>query len=55
MMYEIPAYPWQMVGHDLFTVNNTDYLITIDFFSNYLELDILSNTTSETVVTLSKS
>ena len=55
MTYEIPAYPWQMVGQDLFTVHNQDYLITVDFFSDYWELDMLPDTTSETVVTLSKS
>lgn len=55
MTYEIPSYPWQMVAQDLFTVNNEDYLITVDFYSDYWELDRLTSTTSETVVALSKS
>jgi len=55
MTYEIPSYPWQMVSQDLFTINNQDYLITVDFFSDYWEVDLLPNTTSETVVALSKS
>ena len=44
-----------MAGQDLFTVDNQDYLITVDFFSDYWEIDLLPDTTSDTVVILSKS
>ena len=44
-----------MAGQDLFTVDNQDYLITVDFFSDYWEIDLLPDTTSDTVVMLSKS
>ena len=50
MTYTIPSYPWQMVGQDLFTLDNQNYLITVDYFSDYWELEKLPDTTSETVV-----
>ena len=51
MTYAIPTHPWQMVAQDLFMLNNQNYLVTIDYFSDYWELDILPDTTSETIVT----
>ena len=55
LMTYIPSYPWQMVGQDLFTLDNHNYLITVDYFSDYWELDTLSDITSETVVKITKS
>ena len=55
MTYTIPTHPWQMVAQDLFMLNNQNYLVTIDYFSDYWELDILQDTTSETVVNCTKA
>nr|XP_006818475.1 PREDICTED: uncharacterized protein K02A2.6-like [Saccoglossus kowalevskii] len=56
MSYEIPSRPWKMVGQDLFTYNKTDYLITVDYYSDYWELDKLdTDTTSSTIVNCTKS
>ena len=55
MTYAIPTHPWQMVAQDLFMLNNQNYLVTIDYFSDYWELDILPDTTSETVVNCTKA
>lgn len=55
MTYAIPTYPWQMVGQDLFTIDSQNYLITVDYFSDYWEMDILPDTTSETIVMLTKT
>ena len=54
MTYAIPTHPWQMVGQDLFTLDSQNYLITVDYFSDYWELNILPDTTSETIVRLTK-
>ena len=35
---------WEKVGVDLFTLDNKDYLITVDYYSNYWEVDRLTNT-----------
>lgn len=39
--HEIPDRPWQQIACDLFEYNNIDYLITVDYYSNYFEVDRL--------------
>lgn len=36
-----PERPWQKVGIDLFSFRNYNYLITVDYLSNYFEIDKL--------------
>ncbi len=52
---EVPELPWQIVSTDLFTINNHDYLLVVDYFSKYVEVALLSNTKSRTVITHLKS
>ena len=54
MTPEIPTRPWQMVAQDLFTVNRENYLITVDYFSDYWELDQLPDTLSSIVIEKTK-
>ncbi|XP_041351023.1 uncharacterized protein K02A2.6-like [Gigantopelta aegis] len=49
-MHEVPNRPWEKVGTDIFTIRGRNYLITVDYFSQFFEVDYLSDTTSETVV-----
>ena len=49
--HEIPAKPWQKVGTDLFYFKNNDYLVIIDYFSNYSEVALLKSTTSSSIIT----
>ena len=42
--------PWAKVGVDLFLLNNRDYLITVDYYSNFWEVDNLSSTESISVI-----
>ena len=37
----IPDVPWQLVGSDLFTLNNEDYLVIVDYYSKFFQLAIL--------------
>ena len=37
--HEIPQCPWEKIGCDIFTFNNRDYLCTVDYFSDYFEID----------------
>ena len=37
--HHIPTRPWEKVGMDLFELNNRDFLITVDYYSNYFEVD----------------
>ena len=51
MPHTLPTRPWEKVGCDLFTRDGTNYLVTVDYYSNFWELDELeSDTTSETII-----
>ena len=50
MCHEVPSRPWQKVGADLFTLHDKDYLVTVDYYSNYWEIDRLYGTLSTTVI-----
>ena len=52
---KVNAGPWEYVGTDLFHWNNHDYLLVIDYYSNYPEIAILSSTSSENVILNMKS
>ena len=46
----VPDRPWAKVDTDLFTLSGRDYLVTVDYFSNFYEIDFLADTLSETVI-----
>jgi len=48
--HEIPYRPWQKVGTDLFEIKGRHYLITVDYFSLFFEVDYLTDTTSQAVI-----
>ena len=50
MSHNIPDRPWSKIGTDLFSLNNQDYLITVDYFSNFWEIDKLMSTDSKAVI-----
>ena len=50
----IPTRPWQVVAQDLFIINRENFLITVDYFSDYWELDQLPDTLSSTVIAKTK-
>lgn len=54
MSHEVPHRPWQKVASDLFTYKNVDYLVTVDYYSDYYELDKLSSTKSSTIISATK-
>ena len=47
---ELPDYPFQVVGTDLFYWNGQDNLIIVDYYSRYWEIFRLRNTTSVFVI-----
>ncbi|MGH0128263.1 UNVERIFIED_CONTAM: hypothetical protein FKN15_034099 [Acipenser sinensis] len=55
MVADLPTVPWQKVGTDLFHLNGKDYLLVIDYFSNYPEMALLSSTSANCVITHIKS
>ena len=38
--------PWEKVGSELFTLAGRNYLITLDYYSNFREIDYLPTTTA---------
>ena len=53
--HEIPDYPWQNVATELFAWDDKDYLLTVDYYSNFFEVQRLKNTRSRTVIHKLKS
>lgn len=46
----IPARPWQKIAIDLFELGTTNYVILVDYYSSFFEVDKLSDTASTTIV-----
>ncbi len=51
---QLPEYPWQIVGTDLFEIDKTYYLLIVDYFSRYPEVFQLKSTTSTMVINVMK-
>ena len=49
------CHPWEKVASDLFHLNNSTYLIVVDYFSRYPEVIQLKSTTSANVIKALKS
>ena len=47
--HKVPLRPWAKVGIDLMTFETRNYLITVDYFSNFWEIDYLENTLAATI------
>ena len=48
--HEIPSRPWQKVCTDLFMFDQYHYLIAVDYYSSFFEVDKLDMTDSRTVI-----
>ena len=48
--HEIPNRPWQNIATDLFSWNQCNYLIIVDYYSNYFELEKMHSTTSKCII-----
>ena len=47
---EVPPHPWHKVGSDLFYFQRIDFLVIVDYFSKYLIVRKIPNSTSSAVV-----
>jgi len=54
MTPELPRLPWSKVALDVLTFHGRDYLVTVDYFSDYFELDLLEDTTSASIIAILK-
>ena len=54
--HEVPDRPWQKIACDLFTLGGKDYLLTVDYYSKWVEIGLLRDSTaSSEVITQLKS
>ena len=51
----MPERPWEVVATDLFQWSGRDYLLMVDYYSRFIEVKLLENTSSSTVVHHTKS
>ena len=47
--------PWEKVGADLFEIYNKHYLILVDYYFRFIEIEIQCETTSDKVIECCKS
>ncbi|KAI7800948.1 hypothetical protein IRJ41_015739, partial [Triplophysa rosa] len=52
---DLPQYPWQKVGTDLFHFHGKEYLLVVDYLSSFPEIALLSNSSSACVIQHLKS
>ena len=52
--YPVPTLPWQLVSQDLFELNGQAYLVTVDHYSDFYEIDQLPNIQSSAVIQATK-
>ena len=50
MSHDIPDRPWAKVGTDLFTFNGREYLLVVDYYSNFWDVDCLFDDATSKVV-----
>ena len=46
----LPSHPWEKVASDLFQLNGVTYLLVVDYFSRYMEVQTLTTTTSVSIM-----
>ena len=50
VMTDVPDRPYSKIGTDPFTIQERDYLINVDYYSTFIEVDYLTSTTSEVII-----
>ena len=48
--HDLPQRPWEKIGCDIFTLGKHDYLCTVDYFSDYFEVDPLPGSKDGTAI-----
>ena len=55
LKHEIPDQPWVKIGTDLFSFDNKDYVIIVDYTSKFFDISCLPNTKASTVINHTKA
>ena len=48
--HDVPSRPWEKIGVDIFELNGKEYLTTVDYYSNFWEIDKLPTDAKATTV-----
>lgn len=48
--HAVPDQPWSKLRVDIFTFYHQNYLVSVDYFKDFFELDVLTDTTAATVI-----
>ena len=48
--HDIPNLPWTKLGTDLFSISEKNYLVTVDYYSDFFELDELKSKSAPEVI-----
>ena len=51
----LPSHPWEKVGADLFQLKDSTYLVVVDYYSRYAEIQKLTSLTSAGVISALKA
>ena len=51
----LPSHPWEKVGADLFQLKDSTYLLVVDYYSRYVEIQKLTSLTSAGVISALKA
>jgi len=55
LRHDIPDYPWSVVSQHILRWEGKWHLVTTCYYSDWVEIDVLPNTLTETVVQLTKA
>lgn len=47
--HTVPELPWATISSDLFQLEGKNYIVMVDHYSDFIELDYLKNTTANVV------
>ena len=50
MPHKVPSRPWEKVGANIFEHDDKEYLIMVDYYSNFWEVDRLPDMKASTVI-----
>jgi transposase InsO family protein len=53
--HDIPNRPWSKIGIDLFQINNSHFMVSVDYYSNFWEIDRIDSLNTITVIRKLKS
>ena len=51
----LPSYPWERIAADLFELKKTSYLLVVDYYSPFVEVQKLTSTTSSSIIVALKA